>query len=172
MRERLCSPRPKAPLPHRARLGSRQGHVNGRAATWGRPYTAQLTHNTESGIRVATDVLYRFPWLVLATALVLTLVGIAGIYAATAGDDPPPFWESMAARQLGWLGAALAVFALALVPSYTRLAYASYYVYGASLVVLAVLAFMHRYDLVIPGFIYPIHGAYSWIHVPGRAGRG
>ena len=121
---------------------------------------------------MATDVLYRFPWLVLATALVLTLVGIAGIYAATAGDDPPPFWDSMAARQLGWLGAALAVFALALVPSYTRLAYASYYVYGASLVVLAVLAFMHRYDLVIPGFIYPVHGAYSWIHVPGSGRPG
>jgi cell division protein FtsW (lipid II flippase) len=121
---------------------------------------------------VLSDVFYRFPWLVLATALVLTLTGIAGIYAATAGDEPPPFWESMAARQLGWLAGALLVFAAALAPSYIRLARASYYLYGASLAVLAVLAFMRRFDLTIPGFIYPIHNTYSWVHIPGTGRPG
>jgi rod shape determining protein RodA len=68
---------------------------------------------------------------------------------------------------LVWLAAALAVFVLALVPSYTRLAQASYALYAASLLALVVLAVMRRFNLVIPGFIYPTNGAYSWITVPG-----
>lgn len=114
--------------------------------------------------------LYRFPWLVLLTALALVALGVAGIYAATAGDEEPPsFWESMALRQLVFLGPALAVFGFALVPSYVRLARFSYYLYGLCLAVLFMLAVLRRFDLVIPGVIYPTNNAYSWISVPGTS---
>ena len=112
--------------------------------------------------------LYRFPWLVLGMAFVLVALGVAGIYAATAGDEEPPaFWGSLAARQLLFLGPALAVFGAALVPSYVRLARFSYYFYGICLVVLAALAVMRWFDLVVPGVVYPINNAYSWISIPG-----
>jgi len=102
----------------------------------------------------------------MAAALALTALGLAGIYAATA-DPGQSFWDTPAARQLVWLAAALVVFVLALVPSYTRLARASYALYALSLLALVVLAVMRRFNLVIPGFIYPTNGAYSWITVPG-----
>jgi rod shape determining protein RodA len=115
-----------------------------------------------------SDYWFRFPWLLLAAALALVGLGIAGIYAATAGGpDGESFWNTLAARQLVWLAAALVVFAAALAPSYTRLARASYVLYGVSLLILAAMAVMRRYDLVIPGVLYPINHAYSWIRVPG-----
>ncbi|MBM4020434.1 MAG: hypothetical protein FJ288_19305 [Planctomycetes bacterium] len=115
-----------------------------------------------------SDYWYRFPWLLVAIALVLVGLGIAGIYAATAGRaDCPPFLESLAERQIIFAAASLAVFALALVPSYVRIARASYALYGASLALLAMLALMRKFDLIIPGIIYPTNHAYSWIAIPG-----
>jgi rod shape determining protein RodA len=117
---------------------------------------------------LASEYWYRFPWLLLAAALLLTGLGIAGIYAATAGGAvPAPFLDTLGAKQVIWLLAALGVFAATLVPSYTRLARVSYFLYGASIIVLAVLAFMRRYNLEIPGFIYPINNSYAWIRIPG-----
>ena len=129
----------------------------------------------------------RFPWLLLLVALVLTGLGIAGIYASTAFErdphtgyvnpEPAPFWNTQAARQLVWLGVALGVFTLALVPSYTRLAQVSYYLYGFSLLVLVLMAIVRSVGGYVPGveypiyniraWIHPIHGAYSWIVIPG-----
>jgi rod shape determining protein RodA len=114
------------------------------------------------------DCWYRFPWLLLAAALALAGLGIAGIYAATCGGtDAVPFWETVAAKQLAWLAVSLVVFVLALIPSYTRLAQWSYFLYGVSVLALAVLAAMRHLHLEIPGFIYPINHAYSWIRIPG-----
>ena len=111
---------------------------------------------------------FRFPWLLLLAALALTGLGIAGIYAATVGGgEPDPFWDTLAAKQLVWLGVSLGVFAFTLLPSYTRLARVSYTLYGLSLLVLAALAVMRHYHLEIPGVIYPINNAYSWIRIPG-----
>ena len=113
---------------------------------------------------------YRFPWLLLMTALALVGLGIAGIYAATCGGaDPAPFWETLAAKQLVWLAVSLVVFAAALIPSYTRLAHLSYWLYGISLVALAFLAGMRHLAVEIPGFVYPINHAYSWIRIPGTS---
>jgi len=113
----------------------------------------------------------RFPWLLLAAALALVGLGIAGIYAAAAGTEGVSFWDTLAARQLGWLAVALVVFALALAPSYARLARLSYALYGATILVLTAMAVMRHYDVVIPGFIQPITKArvYSWITVPGTS---
>ena len=82
----------------------------------------------------------RFPWLLLVVAMILVGIGIAGIYASTAFErdphtgyvspEPAPFSSTLAAKQLVWLGVALGVFTLAMVPSYTRLAAASYYLFG------------------------------------------
>ena len=117
-----------------------------------------------------SDYWYRFPWLLLAAALALAGLGIAGIYAATCGGaDAAPFWETLAAKQLLWLAASLVVFAAALVPSYTRLAHWSYFLYGVSLLGLIVLAIMRNLHVEIPGFIYPINHAYSWIRIPGTS---
>ena len=113
-----------------------------------------------------SDYWYRFPWLLLAAALVLAGLGIAGVYAATAGGDEP-FWTTLAAKQLGWLAVSLAVLALVLIPSYTRLAHLSYPLYLLSIVVLAAMAVLRARHIVIPGFIYPINHAYSWIRIPG-----
>jgi rod shape determining protein RodA len=117
-----------------------------------------------------SDYWYRFPWLLLATALALAGLGIAGIYAATCGGaDPRPFRETDASKQVVWLAVSLAVFVAALLPSYTRLAHLSYWLYGISLVALIVLAVMRNLHAEIPGFIYPINHAYSWIRIPGTS---
>ncbi len=110
---------------------------------------------------------YRFPWLVMLPALGLVALGIAGIYSATAGGEETPFWETPAFKQLLWTAAGLAVFLLALVPSYVRLARASYFFYGLSLALLVLLAAMRALRAQIPGILYPINNAYSWLRVPG-----
>ena len=115
-----------------------------------------------------SDYWYRFPWLLLAAALVLAGLGIAGVYAATAGGaESQSFWDTLAAKQLGWLAVSLAVLALVLIPSYTRLAHLSYPLYLLSIGVLAAMAVLRARHIVIPGFIYPINNAYSWIRIPG-----
>jgi len=113
------------------------------------------------------DALWRFPWLLMISALALTGLGIAGVYAATAGGEGESFWETQAAKQLVFLGAALAVFAAVLLPNYVRLAKHSYTLYAVSLAALGVLAAMRAAGWEIPGFIYRINYAYSWISVPG-----
>jgi len=115
------------------------------------------------------DYFYRFPWLLLAAALGLSALGIAGIYAATSGGEGDPFWGTPAGKQAVFLGAAMAVFVLVLVPSYVRLAKYSYALYAASLLALAVLAVMRSRGWTIPRLIYPTHYAYSWINVPGTS---
>ena len=115
-----------------------------------------------------SDYWYRFPWLLLAAALALVGLGIAGIYAATAGRaDCPPELQSLAEKQIIFLAGSLVVFGLALIPSYVRLARFSYALYGVSLALLVLLAVMRRFDLVIPGIIYPTNHAYSWLAIPG-----
>jgi len=115
-----------------------------------------------------SDYWYRFPWLLLAAALALVGLGIAGIYAATAGRaDCPPELQSLAEKQVVFLAGSLAVFCLALIPSYVRLARFSYALYGVSLALLVLLAVMRRFDWEIPGILYPTNHAYSWIAIPG-----
>jgi rod shape determining protein RodA len=115
-----------------------------------------------------SDYWYRFPWLLLAATMVLVGLGIAGIYAATAGRaDCPPELQSLAEKQVVFLAGSLLVFCLALIPSYVRLARFSYPLYGVSLALLVLLAVMRRFDLVIPGIIYPTNHAYSWLAIPG-----
>ena len=111
--------------------------------------------------------LWRFPWLLMAAALALSGLGVAGIYAATAGGEGDPFWHTLASKQVVFLGAALVVFVAALIPSYVRLARYSYALYAVSLMTLAVLAALRAGDWRIPGIIYPTNYAYSWISVPG-----
>lgn len=141
----------------------------------GRPQAAR--HSERRGIVLKSDYWYRFPWLLMAAALVLVGLGIAGIYAATAFErdpvtheipgDPWPFWETPAARQLVFVAAAMVVFVVALIPSYTRLAHFSYALYGVSLAALLLLAVMRCLDLEIRPIIYPTNNAYSWIRIPG-----
>jgi len=116
---------------------------------------------------VARGDLWRFPWLVFLAALALTGLGIAGIYAATAGGEGEPFWNTRAAKQLVFLAIALVIFLVALLPSYVRLAKYSYALYAVSLGMLVVLAVMRAGGLRLPGIIYPINYAYSWINLPG-----
>jgi len=111
--------------------------------------------------------LWRFPWLLMAAALALSGLGVAGIYAATAGGENDPFWHTLAGKQVVFLGAALVVFVAALVPSYVRLARYSYALYAAGLLTLVLLAVLRAGGWRIPGIIYPTNYAYSWIAVPG-----
>ena len=116
-----------------------------------------------------SDYFYRFPWLLLMAALALSGLGVAGIYAATSGGEGDPFWSTLAGKQVAWLGAAMLVFLAALVPSYVRLAKYSYALYAAGLVSLVALAGMRYAGVRIPGFVYPINHAYSWISIPGTS---
>jgi rod shape determining protein RodA len=114
-----------------------------------------------------SDYWFRFPWLLLLAALVLSGLGIAGIYAATAGGVPVSFWETpYAPKQLLWLLAAVTVFGLTLVPSYTRLARASYVLYGASVLLLMGMALMRHFHIET-AFFHPVRNVYSWITIPG-----
>jgi cell division protein FtsW (lipid II flippase) len=115
-----------------------------------------------------SDYWYRFPWLLVGAALILVGLGLAGIYAATDGRaDCPALLKGLAQKQVVFIALSLAVFVLALAPSYVRLARYSYHLYGVSLALLAVLAVMRRFDLVLPDIIYPTNHAYSWIAIPG-----
>jgi len=115
-----------------------------------------------------SDYWYRFPWLLVAAALILVGLGLAGIYAATDGRaDCPDKLRGLAEKQAVFIAISLAVFLLTLVPSYVRLAHYSYALYGVSIALLAVLAVMRRFDLELPGIIYPTNNAYSWISIPG-----
>jgi len=109
---------------------------------------------------------WRFPWLLMAAALALTGLGVAGIYAATAGGEDAPFWDTLAAKQLVFLGAALAVFTAALAPSYVRLAKYSYGLYAVSLLALVVLAVFRWRGWEVRGLIEQVNYAYSWIKIP------
>jgi len=111
---------------------------------------------------------FRFPWLLLVAAMILVALGLAGIYAATDGRlDCPADLRGMAQKQVVFIFISLAVFLLSLAPSYVRLARYSYVLYGVSIALLAMLAVMRRFDLVIPEIIYPTNNAYSWISIPG-----
>jgi rod shape determining protein RodA len=113
----------------------------------------------------------------LLVALILAGLGIAGIYAATSGGTPVSFWSTLAATQLVWLGLALGVFVMALLPSYTRLAKASYVLYGVTLLLLLIVAYAKWRGGYVPGVKYPLYdlrgwirpsnNAYSWIILPG-----
>ena len=104
----------------------------------------------------------------MLAVLALAGLGIAGIYAATAGRaNPDPDVANFALKQAAWVFLGLVVFAVALVPSYTRLAHYSYVLYGASILVLAGLALFRHQEWEIPGLLYPINQAYSWIKIPG-----
>ena len=115
---------------------------------------------------------YRFPWLLMAAAMALVVVGVAGIHSASGGGfgSRPladlllhTFWG----KQIVWVLVGLVVFAAALMPSYTRLAGLSYPLYLLTVAALAVLAVMRAKGMTLRPFIYPTNNAYSWIHLPG-----
>jgi rod shape determining protein RodA len=115
---------------------------------------------------------YRFPWLLMAAALALVVLGEVGIYAACGGyTGSGPFLRAALGtfwgKQVLWVLVGLGVFATALVPRYTRLASGSYLLYFLTVAVLVVLAAMRAGDLQLRPFIYPTNNAYSWIHLPG-----
>ena len=133
----------------------------------GRPVHKASSCDPQGGM-LRSDYWYRFPWLLVTAALILVGLGLAGIYAATDGRvDCPDTLRGLAEKQVLFIAISLAVFALALVPSYVRVARYSYPLYGVSLALLIVLAVMRRFDLVIPDIIYPTNHAYSWISIPG-----
>ncbi|NIA21585.1 MAG: FtsW/RodA/SpoVE family cell cycle protein [Anaerolineaceae bacterium] len=109
---------------------------------------------------------YNFPWIVLAAALLLTGIGLLGIYSATLPRSADQAGDSTAVvMQVLFLVAALVVLAATLAPSYLRLARFSYLVYGLSLVPLVVLLVARHFG-GLPGLIAARNGAYSWFQVP------
>jgi cell division protein FtsW (lipid II flippase) len=121
--------------------------------------------------------LFNFPWIVLAAALGLTLIGLAGIYSTTlshgqAADSGGVLREtpqSLAEVQLTWLLVSLAVCAVVVYPSYTRLADYGYLFYFGSLLLLVILC-VAKY---LPGghgiahLVEPRNHAFCWFQIPG-----
>ena len=121
--------------------------------------------------------LFNFPWIVLAAALGLTLIGLAGIYSTTLSHGPSADSggvlretpQSLAEVQLTWLLVSLGVCAVVVYPSYTRLAQYSYLFYLGSLVLLVIL-FVARF---LPGgqgiahLVEPRNHAFCWFQIPG-----
>jgi rod shape determining protein RodA len=111
---------------------------------------------------------YNFPWVVLLAALLLTGIGLLGIYSATL-PRPDPDQESEASRlvlmQGAYLVVALALFVLTLMPSYLKLSRYSYLIFALSLAPL-VLLLAAQYVGGIKGFIEHRNAAYSWFQLP------
>ncbi len=130
---------------------------------------------------MASEYWYRFPWLLMAAAMALVVLGLLGIYAASGGGLPPveggssrglppliagllrTFWG----KQVLWVLVGLAVFSLVLVPRYTRLAGYSYLFYGVTVAALVFLAVLRWRGIELRPFVYPTNNAWSWIHLPG-----
>ncbi len=110
--------------------------------------------------------LVNFPWLVLLPALMLTGIGLLGIYSAMLeGDDNTEAVTTVAIQSL-WLLVSLVVMAMVTWPSYLRVGRYSYLLFVLSLAALALLL-VARFVGGIPGLIEPRHGAYSWFLIPG-----
>ncbi|MBN2582226.1 MAG: FtsW/RodA/SpoVE family cell cycle protein [Planctomycetes bacterium] len=111
---------------------------------------------------------YNFPWIVLAASLLLTGIGLLGIYSATLPSpraDTAPEASRVVIMQVLYLIVALGVFVAALVPSYLKLARFSYLIYVLSLLPLVLLLVAQHYG-GIEGLIGDRNGAYSWFQVP------
>jgi len=111
---------------------------------------------------------YNFPWVVLAAALLLTGIGLLGIYSATL-PKPNASQDTEASRlvmmQVFYLLVALAIFVLVQMPSYLKLSRYSYLIFAASLVPLVVLLAAQHFG-GIEGLIEHRNYAYSWFQIP------
>ena len=109
-----------------------------------------------------------FPWIVLLAALMLTGIGLLGIYSATltTGADGQGRGSTTVLVQCVWLVVSLGAVALVVWPSYLKLGRYSYALFGVSLVALAVLL-VARATGGIPGLVTARNGAYSWFTIPG-----
>ncbi|MDK1032099.1 MAG: FtsW/RodA/SpoVE family cell cycle protein [Planctomycetia bacterium] len=113
----------------------------------------------------------RFPWLLFGFSLGLVGVGLAGIYASTAGQfgasPSAGFFSGYCGKQVVWFIVAMVVFCAVLVPHYLKVGRYSYVLFLGGLALLVALAALKATRTEIPGVVQPIRGAWSWIRMPG-----
>ncbi|MFQ5430030.1 MAG: FtsW/RodA/SpoVE family cell cycle protein, partial [Phycisphaerae bacterium] len=108
--------------------------------------------------RSVLRVLPPLGWVVLVAALILTSLGLVGVYAGESGGDGPPV---KTLRQLTYLGIALAGFLAVQLVGYRELGRWAYPAFGLVLVLLTLLVVARRVNLapIIP----ERRNAYRWI---------
>jgi rod shape determining protein RodA len=104
-------------------------------------------------------------------ALALVGVGLAGIYASTAGqfnaDRSDRLLSGYFGKQIIWTAIALVAFFIAMMPHYLRIGQHSYLLFAIGLMLLVGLMALKMTNTRIPGVVSPIRGAWSWIRMPG-----
>ncbi len=99
-------------------------------------------------------------WLVLGCALVLTAMGLLGVFAAEADLDGPPH---QTLRQLGFLGVGIVAFLAVQAIGYRELGRWSYVLFFLTLVLLVLLVLGDKIDM--SPFIVMRRNAYRWIFI-------
>jgi rod shape determining protein RodA len=97
-------------------------------------------------------------WAILITSLILSGIGLLGVYASEAGLDGPP---EQTLRQIGYLGVGLAGFLLIQIVGYKEIGRWAYLLFGLILVLLTVLVVARKIPL--EPIIQPRRNAYRWV---------
>lgn len=97
-------------------------------------------------------------WALLFPALLLSLLGILGIYAGETGSETGPVTTL---RQIAYLAAALLAFLFVYLADYQRLGRSSYVIYGIVIALLVLLLAAKR--IPMSPIIQPRRNAYRWI---------
>ncbi len=97
-------------------------------------------------------------WIMLLPAVVLTAVGLMGVYASEAGAGDLP---EQTLRQLMFLAIGIIGFGLIQVIGYREIGRWSYFLFGVTLVALVLLLVARKVDL--SPFIVPKRNTYRWI---------
>ena len=109
-------------------------------------------------IRALGRMLPFLGWAILATSLILTGVGLLGVYASEAGLSGPPV---QTLRQVGYLGVGLAGFLLIQILGYKEIGRWAYLAFGLTLLLLTVLVVARKFSL--EPIIQPRRNAYRWV---------
>lgn len=97
-------------------------------------------------------------WALLFPALLLSLLGILGIYAGETGSETGPVTTL---RQIAYLAAALLAFLFVYLADYQRLGRSAYVIYGIVIALLVLLLAAKR--IPMSPIIQPRRNAYRWI---------
>lgn len=109
-------------------------------------------------IQSLTRLLPSLGWIILATAMLLTGLGLLGIYASEIHQEDPPV---QTLRQIGYLGVGLAAFLIVQLVGYREFGRWAYGLFAAVLVLLTLLVIARKVPL--EPLIQPRRNAYRWI---------
>jgi rod shape determining protein RodA len=105
------------------------------------------------GVGIDRRLVYNVDWVLLGTAVLLSLLGVAMVYSATSAGSQPDLYK----KQLVLVGVGLVAMAFAAATDYRRLADRAFLLYGLSVLAL----------LYVVRFAPVIAGTRRWIVIAG-----